>query len=256
MTEERGVIQIIEALGLPAETRVDRRVPKKLLVEQGAPTTADKRAIQDGIDDLHWIAALKPTTIAVPIFRDDTREYLEIAVIAIDFRAGAKRTRLTELVHRAIPYPVLLIASDTGDVAVSVAHKRRAQNEADKVVVERVVEVKNIHPENPSGVEGPFLKSLSIAVQPTQDLFSLYEGWLARIEALTAARFSGDYVVSDEANSIARRRAALESYSRLTQEVASLSAKAIREKQMNRRVDLNLEIQRLKTEIAIYKTNL
>ena len=31
-------------------------MPKKLLVEQGAPTAADKRAIQDGIDDLHWLA--------------------------------------------------------------------------------------------------------------------------------------------------------------------------------------------------------
>jgi hypothetical protein len=256
VTEEQGVIKIVEALGLPAETRVGRRVPKKLLVEQGAPTTADKRAIQDGIDDLHWIAALKPTTIAVPLFRDDTREYLEIAVIAVNFRAGAKRTRLTELVHRAIPYPVLLIGSDNGEFSVSVAHKRHAQNEANKVVADRVVEAKNIRPTNPSEVETAFLRSLSIAKQPAQDLFSLYEGWLARIEALTAARLSGEYVVSDDTHSILRRRAALEAYSRLTQEMAGLSTKAIREKQMNRRVDLNLEIQRLETEIATHKTNL
>jgi hypothetical protein len=156
----------------------------------------------------------------------------------------------------AAAYPVLLIASDNGEVAVSVAHKRRAQNEAGKVVVERVVEAKNIRPQNPSEVETAFLKSLSIADQPAQDLYSLYEGWLARIEALTAARLSGEYVVSDEANSIARRRAALEAYSRLMQEMAGLSAKAIREKQMNRRVDLNLEIQRLETEIATHKTYL
>lgn len=256
MTLEQGIIKIVNAFGLPAETRVDRRVPKKLLIEHGAPTTADKRAIQDGIDDLHWLAALKPTTIAVPLFRDDTREYLEISILAVDLRADAKGTRLTELVHRAIPYPVLLITSGSDGVSMSAAHKRRAQKEAGKVVVERVVEVKGIHPENPSEVESAFLNSLSITDQPRQDLFSLYEGWFARIEALTAARLSGKYVVSDEKNSIARRRTALEAHSRLTREMAGLSAKAIREKQMNRRVDLNLEIQRLETEITVHKANL
>lgn len=45
MTPEQNTLIVVEALGLPRETRVDRRVPKKLLVEQGAPTTADKRVI-------------------------------------------------------------------------------------------------------------------------------------------------------------------------------------------------------------------
>ena len=58
-----------------------KRVPKKLLVEQGAPTAGDKRQIKDGIEELTWIAALKPSNIGVPAYRDDVREYLEIAVI-------------------------------------------------------------------------------------------------------------------------------------------------------------------------------
>ena len=145
MTPEQDIMIVVEALALPPEARIDRRVPKKLLIEQGAPTVADKRAIQDGIDELQWLAVLKPTTIAVPTFRDDMREYLEIAVVAVAFRAAAKSARLTELVHRAIPYPVVLITSDADGVAMSVAHKRHAQNDADKVVVERVVEVREIH---------------------------------------------------------------------------------------------------------------
>ena len=68
MTSKIGITAIIDALGLPPEARVDARVPKKLLVEQGAPTAADKRAIQDGIDELQWLAACKPTTIGVPSF--------------------------------------------------------------------------------------------------------------------------------------------------------------------------------------------
>jgi len=40
---------VIDALALPSEARVDQRVPKKLLLEQCAPTAADKRKIQDGV---------------------------------------------------------------------------------------------------------------------------------------------------------------------------------------------------------------
>ena len=85
MTPEANILALVDALGLPPEARVDMRVPKKLLVEQGAPTSADKRAIQDGIDELQWLAAGKPSTIGVPAFVDDIREYLEIAVIACAF---------------------------------------------------------------------------------------------------------------------------------------------------------------------------
>ncbi len=74
---------VIAALALPAEARVDQRVPKKLLMEQGAPTAADKRQIQDGIEELRWVAALKPSNIGVPAYRDDVREYLEIAVLSV-----------------------------------------------------------------------------------------------------------------------------------------------------------------------------
>ena len=57
---------LLAALDLPASSRVDQRVPKKLLLENGAPTAADKRLINDGIEELLWLAALKPTTIGVP----------------------------------------------------------------------------------------------------------------------------------------------------------------------------------------------
>ncbi len=248
MTAEAGILPVIEALGLPPDARVDVRVPKKLLVEQGAPTSADKRAIQDGIDELQWLAACKPSTIGVPSFADDTREYLEIAVVVCGLRQDAqgkpaKAARLIELIHRAIPYPVFLVTMDELGVAVSVAHKRHAQNDSGKVVVERLVSVAGIRTEHLRANELAFLQSLSLAKQIRRDLWTLYEGWLTRIEALNAARLTGIFGASDDGAVIERRREALEAHSRLTREISGLRAKAIREKQLSRRVALNLEIQ-------------
>jgi hypothetical protein len=191
MTGMATVAAIVSALDLPSRARVDARVPKKMLVEQGAPTTADKRAIQDGIDEMQWLAVLKPNTVAIPAFRDQTRDYSEIAVIAAAFRPEARAARLTELIHRAIPYPVLLITTGTGGVAISVAPKRAAQNEGEKVVVERVVVASGIDPDALPAAERAFLDSFALERQPARDLSTVYDGWLARIEGLAVARLSG-----------------------------------------------------------------
>ncbi len=249
MTADPAILAIVDALGLPTKARVDARVPKKLLVEQGAPTSADKRAIQDGIDELRWLAACKPTTIGVPAFADDVREYLEIAVIGCPFRPGAKAGRLIELIHRAIPYPVLLITLDEGGVTVSVAHKRHAQNEAGKVVIERVVAVGGLWPDGLSEPERAFMASLPLGGQPCRDLSTVYDGWLARIEALLAARLSGSYEVRDETGYIDRRRTALEDHARLLRESVQLRAQAARMKQIGQRVDLNQKIKAIETAI-------
>jgi hypothetical protein len=247
---------IVGALGLPAEARLNARVPKKLLVEQGAPTAADKRAIQDGIDELHWLAACKPTTIGVPSFSDEVREYLEIAVIACALRSSAKAARLIELIHRAIPYPVILLAADENGLTISAAHKRRTLNDAARVVLDGVVAASGLKTETPDENEQAFLQSLAVAKQPRRDLQALYEGWIARIEALNAARMSGAFAATDDADAVERRRRALDAANQITRQIVTLRAQSKREKQIHRRVDLSVQIQRLEADLASHKKNL
>jgi len=253
VTAPASIATLVDAFGLPPSARVDMRVPKKMLAEQGAPTAADKRIILDGIDELQWFAACKPTTIGVPSFKDDTREYLEIAAVGCAFRPEAKTTRLIELIHRAIPYPVLLITTDAEGAALSLAHKRPAEREAGRIVIDRVV---TTGPIGGTAVDQAFLASLALVRQPRHNLNTLYDGWLARCEALQAAKVSGVYLATDDKNAVQRRREALETHTRLQREIALLRAKAGREKQMKGRVDLNLQIQRLQAALADLKTDL
>ncbi len=240
---------IVDALGLPANARVDIRVPKKMLIEQGAPTSTDKRALQEGIDELLWFAACKPGTVGVPTFSDDVREYVEIAIIGCVFRAGTKTSRLIELIHRAIPYPVVLITADNQGIDVSVAHKRRAQNEAAKVVIDRYVTTHLAGPAKPTPDEKAFLDSMALAKQSQRDLYALYDGWVARIEALNAARLVGSFSVTTDENQLTRRRAAIDDYERLAKENSLLRSQAAKAKQISQRVDLNQKIKAIERAI-------
>ena len=240
---------VIDALTIPREALVDRRVPKKLLLEQGAPTAADRRQIQDGIEEIAWVAALKPINIGVPSFRDSVREYLEIAVLTVALRSTAKPPRLIELIHRAIPYPVVLVTEHRDAVTLSLAHKRWSQGEAGKVVIEDVRQVQ-LQPDTPSTEEAAFLASIAVSRLPVRDLFALYDGLLQRMAALDADRITGVFAPPESAERASVLREGLGAHARLKRDLAILRAKADKEKQLNRRVELNLEIKRLEVELA------
>jgi len=240
---------VITALALPNDSRVDQRVPKKLLLEQGAPTPADKRAIQDGIEEFFWVAALKPVNVGVPVFRDDVREYLEIAVLTVTLRQDAKANRLAELVHRAIPYPVLLVTVQAEGCTLSVAHKRWSQGETGKVVIEDLHGTVELHAEAPNTEETAFLGSLAVAGLPRGDLYALYQGWVDRVAALEAARISGVFALPGALGQGGEIREGLEEHKVIERELVLLRARANKEKQMNRRVELNLKVKDLEKRL-------
>ncbi|MDB5986779.1 MAG: hypothetical protein JWR16_1832 [Nevskia sp.] len=240
--------QLIEALGLPPSVRLDQRVPKKLLLEQGAPTAADKRAIQDGLEELTWVAALKPANIGVAAYKDEVREYLEIAVLTAVLRPTAKTTRLTELIHRAIPYPLVLITEQGGRPAISLAHKRRSQAQNEAVVLDGklnicVLSAEALH-------EAEFVTSLALAGQAAHNLNTVYQGWLDCMTAFAAAQITDRFVRAGSVQQIADRDKALDEHTRLQQERINLRAQAVREKQINRRADLNMQIHKLDNQLA------
>ena len=269
---------LIHALRLPEGCRVDQRVPKKLLLENGAATAADKRLITEAIEEIQWIAVLKPNTISVPDYRDTLREYLEIAVLTVTVRGVVKpasHSRLAELVHRAVPYPVLLLLAapqmEGQSLTLSLAHKRWAQNEADKVVLDgslisvtvsaslsevNAADASHPDPAEAAQTESAFIQSLSVTRQPQATLYALYQGWVDCVQALLAARLTGSYQTPKTPEQAAKRRQALADCERLEAEVSRLRAQALREKQLARQVELNLTLKRVQAELAAARRQL
>lgn len=247
---------LLTALDLPVGSRVDQRVPKKLLLENGAPTATDKRYINEGIEELLWLAALKPTTIGVPEYRDESREYLEIAVVSLTLRSGAKATRLVELVHRAIPYPVLLLSEQGEQTGLSAAHKRWSQGEEGKTVLDGGVIVADYDAKLDAAHWSAFRDALTLARQPRVTLYALYQGWLDTLLAWNAARVTGIFVAASNAEHAALRSEALRECAHLHAEIARLRAAAAKEKQMARQVELNLELKRIEAQLATTRERL
>ena len=263
MTVEKITAEdLIAALDLPGDCRVDQRVNKKLLIEHATPNASDKRQIIEGIAQIDWLAALKPNTIGVPEYRDDVRDYLEIAVLCVTLKADAdvqaKPARLAELIHRAIPYPMLLLLKldektqqgKQQNLMLSMVHKRLALNEADKVILDGdVVAVALPGDACTQAVNDDFLQALALRRQPQATLYALYQGWMDSLLALQAARLSGAFQLADSPEHAAARRAALRQCSDLQTRINSLRLAVVKEKQMARQVAINLDINKLNDQL-------
>ena len=236
--------EVIAALQLPAEARIDQRITKKLLLERSRGTAAQKRSLQDGIEELLWVASLKPNTVGVSTYRDEAREYLEIAVLLVRLRESAKASRLAELIHRAIPYPVFLVGERGGEVSLSLAHKRWSEAEHGETVAEEVDLIFLVDGDT------DFLRSLGLAGVRAGDMRGLYQGWMDRVTALQGSRVWGTYTVPESAAAAALLRARLVRHAGLARELAGLRAQAQREVQVSRRVELNLAVKRIEAEMV------
>jgi len=235
--------EAIVALDLPEAARIDRRVPKTLILEHGMPTAADRRRINEGIEQVQWVAALKPSTIGVAAYKDNEREYLEIAVLNIILRPAAKMTRLVELLHRVVPYPVLALTSHDVYLNLSLVHKRWSQVEADKTVLDGELVAVDA-PTEEDVHRQLFTTALALGQQPRVSLKTVYQGWIDTLVALEAARRIGHFEIPAEAERRAARSEALRECTRLDTEIARLRTAAKKEKQMPRQVALNLELKR------------
>lgn len=237
------VDDLIQALGLPESTRLNQRVPKKLLAEQDVATPADRRQIQDGVDEVIWLAALKPHLIGVPAYEDHDRQYLELAVLHLTLKPGTKPGRLVELLHRAVPYPVLLFTSSDMGISISLAQLRRSQNEAEKTVLDGELLAVTL-PTEPQGTAlTGFCAAFSLAQQPQADLHALYQGWMDTVAALDIARETGRFQPSLSRAQAADRHQALQQCRELQARLQQLRGQAQKERQVARQVALNQELR-------------
>lgn len=241
--------ELISSLLIPLNSRVDKRIPKKAFVDSVFISSGDKKLIQESIEELQWIAALKPSNIAVKAFKNDVREYIEIAVISVRLRSETKSLKVAQIIHRAIPYPVFLIISSPEALAISLAHKRWAQASNEKFVIEDFRKTL-IAADSHEGCVNEFLQSLGLSRLAKNNLFDLYQGWMNRLIALESSYLTGTFKLLSDSDTHEKTRRDLENHAKLCAELKLLKSQAAKEKQISRRVNLNLKIKEMENSLT------
>lgn len=242
---------LIAAFALPAGPP-PRRVPKASLSDH-APTATDRRLIDKTLARLDWVAGLTPATIGVPAGEAEGLTIDTINLLSVTSR-GPLPPRLAEIIHRAIPKPVILIHADEagGAASLSLAPKRAAEREAGRVVT---IAVYDTGPLSNAGAD--FAATLALATLPTRDLAALYAGLVERVEALAAARIAGrSFRLAESMDQHGLWRNIMAQYNLVSAEIAALSGTIRKQNRLATRVEIGEKVRVLKATLDNYHSAL
>ncbi len=240
---------IYDYLAVPDSCGLGKRVFKKLFHEYTKLLAADKKAFSEDIERITWEYTLKPSTIPIQPYEDEQREYLEIAVIDVELSEQRRTARIAEVMHRAIPYPLLLVFRLDSCCALSTAHKRFSQAEKGAMVAEDMILTRWIDMENSGKVERNFLDSLNIADFPHTHFYAFYSALADRLLAFACSRLTGEYRMESQSTVERSRRERLAACHELEVQIEDCKAAIKKETQFNRQVELNTELKELQSKL-------
>jgi hypothetical protein len=239
---------LYDAFAFPDPCALDKRVFKKFFLENGALTAADKRALSRSVGAITWRYTLKSSTIPVRPYRDGDQEYEEIAVLEVEMLDRGAAARMAEVIHRTIPYPVLLVAAHEDGVQLSAAPRRLSPTAPGRLLATSFAWTPWLDGDDRAPVEQRFLASLHISGLPQTHFQALYEGWLERIVALACAELSGAFALPPGL-AWAERRAALNACREMERELRALRSAVRAEASFARQFELNNQIKRLEAQL-------
>ena len=240
---------LYDRMAIPEACQLGKRVFKKLFHENAPLGVTDKKAFREDIDTITWQYTLKPSTIPIQAYEDDEREYHEVALLQVDLKTQKRTGRIAEVMHRAIPYPLVIAFAIETACALSVAHKRFSQAEKGAIVAEDFCLTDWIDLSAPTPVQNAFLTSLTVSVLPHTHFFAFYSALVDRLVALDCARLTGEYRLESVAEKRAERRERLAVCHELEVDIAEQKAAIKAETQFNRQVELNTKIKQLEQHL-------
>jgi len=243
-----------ERLGFPAASLLDKRIFKRMVLEHGQLTSADKKTLSEDADRLTWKYTLKVDTVQVLPYKDAEREYLEVAVVEAVLSSRRRSPRIAEMIQRAIPYPVLLVMVEGNSFCVSVAHKRFSLAEKGSIVAEGLLS-SPWSEEQPQEIDEAFYDALALRNLSQVDFYALYRGMVQAVLARSCAELTGRFVL-DAGRPEADRRQRLEQCHTMEREISSLRVAIGKQNRFAEQVELNTQLKELENRLARTKAEL
>ncbi|MEI7909440.1 MAG: DUF4391 domain-containing protein [Verrucomicrobiota bacterium] len=208
----------------PPQTAFGKTIPKSRIYAHAPPSRRVRELFVSQLSEIVWAHKLSPETLHLPA----RPGVPEIEIFDLTLKTAVLDDEVLHAIDRAIPYPVIhRLRSRTG-IAISAAFKRPSEADSSQWVVG-------------ARFTSAFskLKEDGLPLPAAIDLGHLYAALFAPL--LPLPLHSGEHL----ATHVTR----CESYLRLRRQIDQLTAKMRRERQFNRKVALNQELNTLKGEL-------
>jgi len=165
---------LIEAMQIPEKAYIGERLTKKMFLEHPDTTSADKKVIQETIDTIELVYVIKEQQMNIPAYSDENRSYKEIVVLETALKTIKNVKRVTQLIHRLIPNPVILFLTCDKATTLTLAQKRKSMSDYSKITVEEWLETDWFYQEELSQRQSAFADYMNVTHYSYANLYSFY----------------------------------------------------------------------------------
>lgn len=208
----------------PKQAAFNRVLPKNKIYEHGKPSRAVRDCFVVQVHQIVWQYKLAPETINLP----SRPNVPEIEIFSIELKTPEVSEDVLRCIDKAIPLPIFYNLNFEGRIKTVAAYKRPSDADANRWVVD-------------SYFASPWLDANSArsALPIALDMAGLYEQMLRRLMPFPAR--TGE-TLKDQVERLTQHRGKQHEYTKL-------EARLHKEKQFNRKVEMNTQLRTLKTDI-------
>lgn len=213
-------------IGLPKTTEFNKRIPKQKFYENLDISPALKRVFVDQVKVIYWRNKIATTTMNL----SEGKEVKEIEVFEVRLNSPTLNESLLRQIDRQIPYHILFLLEYKGKYQAWIGYKeaRATGNKEFKVNGFYYTEWKSE-------------EDLQLRLEGL-DLDYVYENFVRQI--------AGDKLKTEAIGESLKE--SVERYEQkqiLRKQIATLQAKIRKEKQLNKQMQINIELKNLKKEL-------
>ena len=211
-------------ISYPKQATFGRNLPKNKIYEHSGANTRLKDLFVQQVEQIVWQYKLAPETINLPT----KSGVAEVQVFAIQLKTQELNLDVLRCIDGAVQFPVIFELGFDGRTQVVAAYKRPSESDSSRWVLSDYFMTEWL----PSDVQ-------RTAMPLSLDLGSVYEQVLQRLIPLP----------SRQQESLADLVTRVEQVAAKQREVEKTVSKLAKEKQFNRKVEINATLRQLKTEL-------
>jgi len=211
-------------ISYPKQATFGRNLPKNKIYEHSGANTRLKDLFVEQVEQIVWQYKLAPETINIPV----KPGVPEVQVFAIQLKTPELDLDVLRCIDGAVQFPIIFELGFDGKTQVVASYKRPSESDASRWVLSDFFATEWLR----SDVQ-------RAAMPLALDLGSLYEQVLQRLIPLP----------SRQQESLVNLVARSEQVSAKQREVQKMISKLAKEKQYNRKVEINASLRKLNTEL-------
>jgi hypothetical protein len=215
----------MDMLGLPKTTAFNRRIPKQKFYENLSVTPALKRVFVDQIKGIYWKNKIATTTMNLAAGETVT----EIEIIEVRLNNPELDVSVLRQIDKEIPYHIIFLLEYNGKYQAWTAYKEEAATGRSAFKVGTYYHTDWL-PEH----------ELQLKVDGI-NIDTVYENFVRQI--------AGETLQTDSNETLKESVERDERRQQMEKQIATLQAKVRKEKQLNKQVQLNTELKKLRKEL-------